>query len=46
MWTKLRNVLRGVGQFKQALDRTPSNKGPTLSTTGGDEQCDYYYYFP
>uniref|UniRef100_A0A671YYK6 DENN domain containing 4C n=1 Tax=Sparus aurata TaxID=8175 RepID=A0A671YYK6_SPAAU len=38
MWTKLRNVLRGVGQFKQALDRTPSNKGPTLSTTGGDEQ--------
>uniref|UniRef100_A0A8C4I0J6 DENN domain-containing protein 4C n=1 Tax=Dicentrarchus labrax TaxID=13489 RepID=A0A8C4I0J6_DICLA len=33
MWTKVRNVLRGVAQFKQALDRTSSKKGPTLSTT-------------
>uniref|UniRef100_A0A8D0AKD0 DENN domain containing 4C n=1 Tax=Sander lucioperca TaxID=283035 RepID=A0A8D0AKD0_SANLU len=35
MWTKLRNVLRGVTQFKHAPDRTSSKKGPTLSTTGG-----------
>uniref|UniRef100_A0A671YVR7 DENN domain containing 4C n=1 Tax=Sparus aurata TaxID=8175 RepID=A0A671YVR7_SPAAU len=41
MWTKLRNVLRGVGQFKQALDRTPSNKGPTLSTTGRQSDQGY-----
>ncbi|KAI3376500.1 hypothetical protein L3Q82_016952 [Scortum barcoo] len=33
MWTKLRNVLRGVAQFKQALDRTSSKKGPTHSST-------------
>lgn len=33
MWTKLRNVLRGVAQFKQALDRTSSKKGPTPSAT-------------
>ncbi|XP_041820417.1 DENN domain-containing protein 4C isoform X1 [Chelmon rostratus] len=33
MWTKLRNVVRGVAQFKQTLDRTSSEKGPTLSTT-------------
>ncbi|XP_022614464.1 DENN domain-containing protein 4C isoform X1 [Seriola dumerili] len=33
MWTKLRNVLRGVAQFKHALDRTTSKKGPALSTT-------------
>uniref|UniRef100_A0AAQ5Z2G4 UDENN domain-containing protein n=1 Tax=Amphiprion ocellaris TaxID=80972 RepID=A0AAQ5Z2G4_AMPOC len=26
MWTKLRNVLRGVTQFKQALNRTSSKK--------------------
>lgn len=36
MWTKLRNVLRGVAQFKRALVQTPSKKGPTLSTTGGN----------
>nr|XP_019951066.1 PREDICTED: DENN domain-containing protein 4C isoform X3 [Paralichthys olivaceus] len=35
MWTKLRNVLRGVAQFKQALGRTTSMKGPALSDTGG-----------
>nr|XP_046236912.1 DENN domain-containing protein 4C isoform X2 [Scatophagus argus] len=33
MWTKLRNVLRGVTQFKHALDQTSSKKGPALSTT-------------
>ncbi|XP_044039653.1 DENN domain-containing protein 4C isoform X1 [Siniperca chuatsi] len=32
MWTKLRNVLRGVAQFKHALHRTSSKKGSTLST--------------
>ncbi|XP_029931709.1 DENN domain-containing protein 4C isoform X2 [Myripristis murdjan] len=39
MWTKLRNVVRGVAQFKQALNRSPSTKGPavtpTTSSTGG-----------
>uniref|UniRef100_A0A671YX96 DENN domain containing 4C n=1 Tax=Sparus aurata TaxID=8175 RepID=A0A671YX96_SPAAU len=30
MWTKLRNVLRGVGQFKQALD--PASKGGSALT--------------
>ncbi|XP_008294573.1 DENN domain-containing protein 4C isoform X2 [Stegastes partitus] len=33
MWTKLRNVLRGVTQFKQALNRTSSKTGSTLTTT-------------
>ncbi|XP_058480308.1 DENN domain-containing protein 4C [Solea solea] len=33
MWTKVRTVLRGVAQFKQALDRTSSKKGPALSIT-------------
>uniref|UniRef100_A0AAQ5ZE57 UDENN domain-containing protein n=1 Tax=Amphiprion ocellaris TaxID=80972 RepID=A0AAQ5ZE57_AMPOC len=32
MWTKLRNVLRGVTQFKQALNRTSSKKESTLTT--------------
>lgn len=36
MWTKLRNVLRGVGQFKHALHRTSSKKGSALTTTGQD----------
>lgn len=36
MWTKLRNVLRGVGQFKQALRH---KKAPTLSATGQDAVC-------
>uniref|UniRef100_UPI003AAF386A DENN domain-containing protein 4C isoform X3 n=1 Tax=Centroberyx gerrardi TaxID=166262 RepID=UPI003AAF386A len=44
MWTKLRNVLRGVAQFKQALDRTPSTKGPTITgtaaSTGGSAVSD------
>uniref|UniRef100_A0A7N8YM93 DENN/MADD domain containing 4C n=1 Tax=Mastacembelus armatus TaxID=205130 RepID=A0A7N8YM93_9TELE len=35
MWTKVRNVLRGVTQFKHALHRTSSKKEATLSTTGG-----------
>uniref|UniRef100_A0A8C3FXI3 DENN domain containing 4C n=1 Tax=Cyclopterus lumpus TaxID=8103 RepID=A0A8C3FXI3_CYCLU len=34
MWTKLRNVLRGVAQFKHALDRTPSKKEPTTGGVG------------
>lgn len=29
MWTKLRNVVRGVSQFKHVPDRTPSKKEPT-----------------
>eukprot|EP00064_Thunnus_orientalis_P001143 superscaffoldBa00000074_g1145 len=33
MWTKLRNVLRGVTQFKHAVDRTSSKKEPAISTT-------------
>lgn len=33
MWTKLRNVLRGVAQFKHSVGHTSSKKGPTLSTT-------------
>ncbi|XP_034412513.1 DENN domain-containing protein 4C isoform X3 [Cyclopterus lumpus] len=35
MWTKLRNVLRGVAQFKHALDRTPSKKEPTTAPSIG-----------
>ncbi|XP_018546269.1 DENN domain-containing protein 4C isoform X1 [Lates calcarifer] len=37
MWTKLRNVLRGVAQFKHALNRTASKKGPTLSATAASK---------
>ncbi|XP_022066281.2 DENN domain-containing protein 4C isoform X1 [Acanthochromis polyacanthus] len=33
MWTKLRSVLRGVTQFKQALNQTSSKKESTLTTT-------------
>ncbi|XP_029310522.1 LOW QUALITY PROTEIN: DENN domain-containing protein 4C [Cottoperca gobio] len=33
MWTKLRNVVRGVAQFKKALNQTSSKKEPTLSPT-------------
>ena len=35
MWTKLRNVVRGVAQFKKALHQKSANKGP--SATGGDQ---------
>ncbi|KAM6894658.1 DENN domain-containing protein 4C isoform 2-T2 [Lycodopsis pacificus] len=35
MWTKLRNVLRGVAQFKNAVDRTPSKKEPTTAASIG-----------
>ncbi|KAM9836509.1 DENN domain-containing protein 4C isoform 2-T2 [Aulostomus maculatus] len=35
MWTKLRNVLRGVAQFKHTLQRTSTKKERTVSTTGG-----------
>uniref|UniRef100_A0A3Q2XKN1 DENN domain containing 4C n=1 Tax=Hippocampus comes TaxID=109280 RepID=A0A3Q2XKN1_HIPCM len=34
MWTKLRNVLRGVAQFKHALNQSSSRKKPTVSKTG------------
>ncbi|KAM7377430.1 hypothetical protein PAMA_013964 [Pampus argenteus] len=33
MWTKLRNVLRGVTQFKHTVDRSSAKKEPTISTT-------------
>ncbi|XP_041841016.1 DENN domain-containing protein 4C isoform X2 [Melanotaenia boesemani] len=33
MWTKLRNVLRGVTQFKRTQNRTSSKKGSTLTST-------------
>lgn len=33
MWTKLRNVVRGVAQFKQIQTRTPSKKTPKITTT-------------
>ncbi|KAG7461913.1 hypothetical protein MATL_G00196170 [Megalops atlanticus] len=33
MWTKVRNVVRGVAQFKQALGGAASSKGPPLITT-------------
>ncbi|KAK7909708.1 hypothetical protein WMY93_014392 [Mugilogobius chulae] len=31
MWTKLRNVLRGVAQFKHSLDHTSTKRGNTLN---------------
>uniref|UniRef100_UPI0037E79AB4 DENN domain-containing protein 4C isoform X2 n=1 Tax=Semicossyphus pulcher TaxID=241346 RepID=UPI0037E79AB4 len=37
MWTKLRNVLRGVAQFKQALDRTSTKEEATPSTTAASK---------
>ncbi|XP_034083015.1 DENN domain-containing protein 4C isoform X1 [Gymnodraco acuticeps] len=33
MWTKLRNVVRGVAQFKKALDPKSANKGPSATAT-------------
>ncbi|XP_066576519.1 DENN domain-containing protein 4C [Amia ocellicauda] len=33
MWTKVRNVVRGVVQFKQALRKTSPSKRPILITT-------------
>uniref|UniRef100_A0A667ZL76 DENN domain containing 4C n=1 Tax=Myripristis murdjan TaxID=586833 RepID=A0A667ZL76_9TELE len=45
MWTKLRNVVRGVAQFKQALNRSPSTKGPAICvivlSTGGQSDQGY-----
>ncbi|XP_054608589.1 DENN domain-containing protein 4C isoform X3 [Dunckerocampus dactyliophorus] len=35
MWTKLRNVLRGVAQFKKAVNQSSSRKKTTLSSTEG-----------
>lgn len=34
MWTKMRNLVRGVVQFKQALRGTALLRGPSLKTTG------------
>lgn len=34
MWMKVRNVVRGVAQFKQALRGAAPAKGPPLITTG------------
>lgn len=34
MWTKMRNLVRGVVQFKQALRGTALKGGPSLKTTG------------
>uniref|UniRef100_A0A3Q3G2P3 DENN/MADD domain containing 4C n=1 Tax=Labrus bergylta TaxID=56723 RepID=A0A3Q3G2P3_9LABR len=45
MWTKLRNVLRGATQFKQALHSTSSKKGATLSTTGWYGVCSMVYIY-
>ncbi|XP_033992511.1 DENN domain-containing protein 4C isoform X2 [Trematomus bernacchii] len=33
MWTKLRNVVRGVAQFKKALHPKSANKGPSATAT-------------
>ncbi|KAK0149403.1 DENN domain-containing protein 4C [Merluccius polli] len=33
MWTKVRNVLRAVAQFKQALNHPPTTTNPTIITT-------------
>lgn len=42
MWTKLRNVLRGVAQFKRALNRPLPKTKPALSTAGGrDSSTDH-----
>uniref|UniRef100_A0A8D3D7L0 DENN domain-containing protein 4C n=1 Tax=Scophthalmus maximus TaxID=52904 RepID=A0A8D3D7L0_SCOMX len=35
MWTKLRNVVRGVAQFKHAVGQTASKEGSTLSDIAG-----------
>ncbi|XDV17594.1 hypothetical protein PO909_023428 [Leuciscus waleckii] len=34
MWTKMRNLVRGVVQFKHALRGTALHRGPSLITTG------------
>uniref|UniRef100_A0A6Q2XQK0 DENN/MADD domain containing 4C n=1 Tax=Esox lucius TaxID=8010 RepID=A0A6Q2XQK0_ESOLU len=34
MWAKVRNVVRAVAQFKQALHRTSAKESPTVLTTG------------
>lgn len=34
MWTKMRNLVRGVVQFKQALRGTALLRGPSLINTG------------
>uniref|UniRef100_A0A3B4CIV9 UDENN domain-containing protein n=1 Tax=Pygocentrus nattereri TaxID=42514 RepID=A0A3B4CIV9_PYGNA len=41
MWTKVRNVLRGVAQFKQALRGSAQSKRPPPITTGGQSDQGY-----
>lgn len=40
MWTKLRNVLRAVAQFKHTAHRTSSKMGASLGATGEKEYAD------
>ena len=40
MWTKVRNVLRGVTQFKQLTDRPLTARNPTITTTGAPRPRD------
>ncbi|XP_062305569.1 DENN domain-containing protein 4C isoform X8 [Osmerus eperlanus] len=40
MWTKMRNVVRGVAQFKQALHKT-SQREPTIVTRAGQSDQGY-----
>ncbi|XP_024918887.1 DENN domain-containing protein 4C isoform X2 [Cynoglossus semilaevis] len=39
MWTKVRNVVRGVAQFKQALSRTSPDKEPTLASSAASNKA-------
>uniref|UniRef100_A0A672PTY6 DENN domain containing 4C n=1 Tax=Sinocyclocheilus grahami TaxID=75366 RepID=A0A672PTY6_SINGR len=41
MWTKMRNLVRGVVQFKQALRGTALKGGPSLITTAGQSDQGY-----
>uniref|UniRef100_A0A672JFS3 DENN/MADD domain containing 4C n=1 Tax=Salarias fasciatus TaxID=181472 RepID=A0A672JFS3_SALFA len=44
MWTKLRNVLRGVAQFKRSLNRTASPSETILNSTSAFSFCLTHYY--
>lgn len=35
MWTKLRNVVRGVAQFRQTQNHASSKNGAAIASTGG-----------
>ncbi|XP_017269921.1 DENN domain-containing protein 4C isoform X2 [Kryptolebias marmoratus] len=41
MWTKLRNVVRGVAQFKQTQNHTSSKKGAATATTEGADNLSH-----